>query len=364
MKGNKAVRLTESAIMLAFATVLSMIKVVQMPHGGSVTAAAMLPLILVAYRYGTAWGLFTGFAASVLQMFLGLNNLSYATSAAAGVAIVMLDYIVAYTATGLGGIFRRYVNQPTALGIGALVVCALRYACHVWSGCTVWEGLSVPTAEALIGSLSYNAVYMVPETIITVTAAVLIGQMIDFSKPEIATLARSSSEKKQSYGLFALIVAGVIDAFFLFSAIQVEDGFDMTAIAHADWLSMAFVTAMGVAIGFASQRVRPWIVMGVALLFDGIALLCQTDTVWMVSITAIAAVLALIVGKQLIAAAVTAPILWDAIYLSQRLVDAEPFTAEDWAALIIPPVCGALAVLALISLAKKRAKSVPNTTDA
>ena len=355
---TKSVRLTESAIMLAFATVLSMIKVVQMPHGGSVTAAAMLPLILVAYRYGTVWGLFTGFAASVLQMFLGLNNLSYATSAMAGVAIVMLDYIVAYTATGLGGIFRRKFDQPTALGLGAFVVCVLRYACHVWSGCTVWEGLAVPTGEALIGSLSYNAVYMVPETIITVTAAVLIGRMIDFSKPEIATLSRDRAEKKNAYGLFALIVAGVIDAFFLFSAIQAEDGgYNIAGIANADWLSIGFVTVLGAVIGFASQKVRPWAVVATALLFDGIGLLVSADTMWMLSITAIAAVLALIVGKQLVAAAVAAPVLWDAFYLVERLAETEPFTAEDWAALIIPPVCGVLAILALVALAKKRTKS-------
>ena len=355
---TKSVRLTESAIMLAFATVLSMIKVVQMPHGGSVTAAAMLPLILVAYRYGTGWGLFTGFAASVLQMFLGLNNLSYATSAMAGVAIVMLDYIVAYTATGLGGIFRRKLDQSTALGLGAFVVCAVRYACHVWSGCTVWEGLAVPTGEALIGSLSYNAVYMVPETIITVTAAVLIGRMIDFSKPEITTLTRPAQDKKNAYGLFALIVAGVIDALFLFSAIQVEDGgYNVAGIANADWLSIGFVTVLGAVIGFTSQKVRPWAVIATALLFDGIGLLASADTMWMLSITAIAAVLALIVGKQLIAAAVAAPVLWDVFYLAQRLAETDPFTAEDWAALIIPPACGVLAIFALVSLAKKRAKS-------
>lgn len=357
MKGTKAVRLTESAIMLAFATVLSMVKVVQMPHGGSVTAAAMLPLILVAYRYGTSWGLFTGFAAAVLQMFLGLNNLSYATSAMAGVAIVMLDYIVAYTVTGLGGIFRRKSDQPVALGMGAFVVCVLRYACHVWSGCTVWEGLAVPTGEALIGSLAYNAVYMVPETVITVTAAVLIGRMIDFSKPEIATLA-PTTEKKSAYGLFALIVAGVIDALFLFSAIQVEDGgYNVAGIANADWLSIGFVTVLGAVIGFTKAKVRPWAVIATALLFDGIGLLVSADTTWMLSITAIAVVLALIVGKQLIAAAIAAPVLWDAFYLVERLAESDPFTAEDWAALIIPPVCGVLAILALVSLAKKRGKT-------
>lgn len=351
---QSAVRLTESAIMLAFATVLSMVKIVQMPHGGSVTAAAMLPMILVAYRYGTVWGLFTGFTASLLQMLLGLNNLSYATDASAAVAIILFDYVIAYTVMGLGGLFRRLKNQSLALALGAVLVCALRYGCHVWSGCTVWEGVAVPTAAALVYSLGYNAVYMVPETIITATAAALIGQMVDFSKPEIAPVARPVEQKKRSYGLFALIIAGVIDAFFLFSAIQVEDGgYNIAGVVNADWLSIAFVTVMGAVIGFSSPQARPWIVIGVALLFDGIALLCQVDVLWMVSITAMAAVLALLVSNRLVAAAVTAPVLFDVIYLAQRLADTSPFTVEDYAALIIPPICGIVAVMALIARAKK-----------
>lgn len=354
MKAKRtAVRLTESAIMLAFATVLSMIKIVQMPHGGSVTAAAMLPMILVAYRYGTVWGLFTGFTASLLQMLLGLNNLSYATDAAAAVAIIAFDYIIAYTVMGLGGLFRRMKNQSVALALGALLVCALRYGCHVWSGCTVWEGVSVPTAAALVYSLGYNAVYMVPETIITVTAAALIGQMVDFSKPEIAPIARPIAQKKRSYGLFALILAGVIDAFFLFSAIQVEGGYDITGIAHADWLSIAFATVLGAVIGFSPDKVRPWLVLGTALLFDGIGVLCQADMFWMIAISAIAAVLALIVGRKLVLAAIAAPVLWDAIYLMQRLAETDPFTVEDYAALIIPPVCCAVAAVALWRRAQK-----------
>ena len=53
--------------MLAFATVLSLIKIVDMPFGGSVTACSMLPILIIAYRYGTKWGLFTAFAASLLM---------------------------------------------------------------------------------------------------------------------------------------------------------------------------------------------------------------------------------------------------------------------------------------------------------
>ena len=74
MQTSKSIRLTESTIMLAFATVLSLIKIVDMPFGGSVTACSMLPILIIAYRYGTKWGLFTAFVYSVLQLILGVSN--------------------------------------------------------------------------------------------------------------------------------------------------------------------------------------------------------------------------------------------------------------------------------------------------
>ena len=71
-----AYRLTESAIMLAFAAVLSEIKIIHMPYGGSVTAFSMLPLILIAYRYGVKWGLVTSATYGLIQLLLGMDNLS------------------------------------------------------------------------------------------------------------------------------------------------------------------------------------------------------------------------------------------------------------------------------------------------
>lgn len=254
MKTTRSIKLTESAVLLAISTVLSMIKVVDMPYGGSVTAASMVPLILIAYRHGTAWGLFTGFAASLLQLLLGLNSLSWATSAAAAVAIVFLDYIFAFTFAGLGGIFRKKMTQPTALGMGALLVCFIRYLSHFVSGCTVWAGLSIPTADAMWYSVGYNAVYMVPETMITVAVAMMLGRLLDFSKPDIAILPQiKEARKSRSLGVFALIIAALVDVFFLFSATQVENAegdivFDIVGIADANWWVIGAVTGVALII--------------------------------------------------------------------------------------------------------------------
>ena len=47
-KQQKMLRLVESGLMLAMATVLSLVKVLDLPYGGSITAFSALPILLVA----------------------------------------------------------------------------------------------------------------------------------------------------------------------------------------------------------------------------------------------------------------------------------------------------------------------------
>lgn len=68
-------RLVECAILLAAAAVLSFIKVVEMPLGGSVTAVSMLPIVLAGYRNGWKWGLLTGVTYAVFQIIMDIGKL-------------------------------------------------------------------------------------------------------------------------------------------------------------------------------------------------------------------------------------------------------------------------------------------------
>lgn len=248
-------KITESGLMLSIAFVLSMFPVMEMPFGGSITAGSMLPIILIAYRHGTVWGLFTGFVYSLLQLLTGLKNLSYATSAAAGVAIVLLDYLIAFTVLGLAGWFRKQKNQTVGLAGATLFVCVLRYACHVISGCTVWAGVSIPTAEGLWYSLSYNAAYMVAETILTLVAVIYLSRVLDF---RTETLRRVQSQPQptavsvcNAVALLLLAVAVAVDALVLYASIQTGDGFDITGIRFANWTLVGVLsgaTVVGAAV--------------------------------------------------------------------------------------------------------------------
>ena len=115
-------------------------------------------------------------------------------------AIIMclMDYVLAFTVLGLGGIFRNRIRHSgLALACGSLVALGARYLCHIVSGYVLFAGWAEwfftqegfplwgtalaenlsPTMLGLVYSLVYNAMYMVPEMIITAMAAMLISRV-------------------------------------------------------------------------------------------------------------------------------------------------------------------------------------------
>lgn len=244
-------KLTESAVLLALSVVLSYLKLIDLPYGGSVTLCSMLPLILVAYRHGLGFGLITGFAGSLIQLLMGLKNLSYATSALAAVAIILLDYVFAFTVTGLGGLFRGRMKQIPALISGTALACLLRYTFHVIAGCTVWAGLSIPDSQALLYSLAYNATYMLPELLITLVGAAWLGGAVGFEGERLVRLKTESGNKVapvfKMVGAAGGAAALITDVVLIASHLQnAETGdFDITGLAAVSWPTVLIVTLLG-----------------------------------------------------------------------------------------------------------------------
>lgn len=173
-----------SAIMIAIGTVLSldMFKFGGLwLFGGGVTFCSMLPLVIVSYIYGCRWGAFTAFAYSLIQLVQGVNNVQYATSVPMAIAIILLDYIIAYTVIGFAGMFKTVIkNQPVALAAGIWVTFFVRFACHFITGWVIWDALW-PNDLGMIApvySLYYNGSYMLPEAIITSVVAVILMKAV------------------------------------------------------------------------------------------------------------------------------------------------------------------------------------------
>ena len=193
MNMNKTLRkITETAIMLAVATVLSMIQFKgPWALGGSITICSMLPVILIAHRYGTKWGLLTALTYSMLQLLLGLNNVQYAPDAITAIGIILLDYVVAYGVLGFAAVFdHTFDNKRTSLIVGIIVTMFARFLCHFASGIIIWEALwpnALGWAKS-IWSLAYNGSYMLPEMLITAIAAYFLYKPLEkyFQKQLIA----------------------------------------------------------------------------------------------------------------------------------------------------------------------------------
>ena len=208
-------RLATSGIMLAMATtvaaITTLIPFFSQAFGGSFTCGSMLPVVVISYMYGIKWGLFTSGTYAVIQivmdLMMGKSSVILALflpssedymGAVAAVLILLIDYVVAYTVLGLGGLFRkRLKSKPVSLALGASVALALRYLAHIVSGYifygawaewffeqpeNAWIGEKVlaifsGNSLALVYSIFYNGLYMIPEIIITAVFAVIISRV-------------------------------------------------------------------------------------------------------------------------------------------------------------------------------------------
>lgn len=145
--------------------------------GGGITICSMLPIVLIANRYGTGWGIVCSLVYSLLQLVLGFSNVQYAPTAISAAVIILFDYILAYGVIGLSAVFNGAIsNRRKSIVVGIVFTFMLRFLCHFISGLVVWEVIlpnELGWAPA-VWSLAYNGSYMLPEIIITCAAAMLL----------------------------------------------------------------------------------------------------------------------------------------------------------------------------------------------
>ena len=249
---KQTLAICEAGIMIALSTVLAMLKLIDMPYGGSVTFAQMLPILIYAYRHGAKYGMGAALTASVIQLLLGMENFSYLPLVTWYSVIVLglLDYVVAYSAFGMVGFLKGKMGYQKAMLTGALTASVIRYLCHVVSGFTAWAAFEIPDGAVLAYSFGYNATYMIPETIVLMAATYYLCSAVDFSK-ETPTRARRISTDgniallKLMSGI-AVLAAVIVDTVLVFSEIQDPDtgDFILSGLKEVDWISFTVVTVV------------------------------------------------------------------------------------------------------------------------
>ena len=130
MKKSKVYALCEGAIMVALATALSYVKLMELPQGGSV-CIGMLPLFIYFFRWDWKHSFLAAFAYGLLQLIF---DGAYAW----GPTSMLLDYVLAFTVLGVATFFRK---MKGGLYIGATVACVCRFLVHFISGVTIYRCL-------------------------------------------------------------------------------------------------------------------------------------------------------------------------------------------------------------------------------
>lgn len=150
-------QLVFSAMAIALAMVCSMIKVLEMPMGGSVTLLSMLFIVLIAYWYGPAVGIVTAVAYGLVQFVM--EPIFYT------VLQMLFDYPLAFGALGLAGFWNQ---KKFGLQIGYLVGVAGRFVFATISGVLFFAAYAPEGMHPLVYSVAYQASYLLPEAVATV----------------------------------------------------------------------------------------------------------------------------------------------------------------------------------------------------
>ncbi len=179
-KRSNTLFITEVAVFTALAYLLDYVGNILSfkiwPQGGSVSIA-MVPIFLMAFRWGLKGGLLTGFLLGLLQFILGFAQVYTIIQG-------IIDYFIAFTVVGFAGIFARQISNMLNEGkkgkwisyviFGAFIGSLLRYLCHFVSGFVFFGEYAPKGQPVMIYSLLYNGTYMLPSFVISVIIVVLV----------------------------------------------------------------------------------------------------------------------------------------------------------------------------------------------
>ncbi|MEE0946802.1 MAG: energy-coupled thiamine transporter ThiT [Acutalibacteraceae bacterium] len=174
-------KLTVSAVLIALSTVLSLIKLYELPLGGSITLLSMLPVCLISIMYGVKYAVLPSFLYAAIQLFISLGAvLGWGLTPQVLIGTIFLDYLLAHGCMFLAGVLKNKGFGGIMAGIFIALTC--RFLFHFLSGIILFKSFDVFNNPYLY-SLVYNGSYMLGEIILTV-----IGAFVLFKSKAIARL--------------------------------------------------------------------------------------------------------------------------------------------------------------------------------
>lgn len=159
------------AVCVAMSFALSYVRLFKLPQGGSVTLASLLPLMIFSYIFGIKKGMLIGVVYGILQAIQDPYIIHPAQ--------FLLDYPIAFSAVGLGGIFsniKAFKKCPqVSLLLGGIAVGVFRFLAHFLSGVFAFGAYANDAGQSnlAIYSLAYNSFVFV-DIAITLAVGVIL----------------------------------------------------------------------------------------------------------------------------------------------------------------------------------------------
>ena len=164
MRNTNLQAMIEAAILAAFALVIDILPLsIKLPTGGSISFA-MIPIFIVAYRWG--------FKASFLSgLVWGLLQIVAADAAIFTPVQAVIEYFIAFAFIGFAGLFHAPIQQAIAnkqkakatmyIIIATLIGSLARYFWHFIAG-VIFFGQYAPKGQsAVLYSFIYNGITMI-----------------------------------------------------------------------------------------------------------------------------------------------------------------------------------------------------------
>ncbi|HYK75125.1 MAG TPA: energy-coupled thiamine transporter ThiT [Pseudoneobacillus sp.] len=180
MRQSKTLFLVEVAVFTALAFLLDLVSNFVFsriwPQGGSVSIA-MVPVFIMAFRWGIKGGVLTGFLLGLLQFVLGYSQIYTPVQG-------VIDYLVAFSVIGLAGVFASQIKTAvqsqkkgkwmTLATIGIFLGSILRFLAHFYTGIVFFGEYAPPGQPVALYSFIYNGTYMLPSFIISAIVVILV----------------------------------------------------------------------------------------------------------------------------------------------------------------------------------------------
>ena len=160
-------KLVYGGICISIAFVLSYIRILHLPQGGSITPASMLPLVLYSMIFGPVAGIIAGIAYGFLQLIQDMWVVN--------IAQLLLDYPLAFGCIGLAGIAPTAIkNLYLRTSLAIVIAFVSRGIMHILSGTLFFGEYAPEGVSPFVYSLGYNGTFILAELIITLVLALVL----------------------------------------------------------------------------------------------------------------------------------------------------------------------------------------------